>query len=84
MSITIYKDSAANAIFIEDANGVQFLNSLQATVTNGACNIHDIARDINIVTEHTHTHTHTHKPANPHTHKPTPTHLGGQWSGGES
>ena len=51
MSITIYKDSAANAIFIEDANGVQFLNSLQATVTNGACNIHDIARDINIVTE---------------------------------
>ena len=51
MSITIYKDSAANAIFIEDANGVQFLNSLQATVTNGACNIHDLAKDIDIVTE---------------------------------
>jgi len=29
--ITIYKDQQANAIFIEDANGVQFLNSLQAT-----------------------------------------------------
>jgi len=51
MSITIYRDSAANAIFIEDANGVQFLNSLQATVTNGACNIHDLAKDIDIVTE---------------------------------
>lgn len=51
MSITIYKDSAANAIFIEDANGVQFLNSLQATVTSGACNIHDLAKDIDIVTE---------------------------------
>lgn len=51
MSITVYKDSAANAIFIEDANGVQFLNSLQATVTNGACNIHDLAKDIDIVTD---------------------------------
>ncbi len=49
--IKVYKDSAANAIFIEDANGVQFLNSLQATVTNGACNIHDLAKDIDIVTE---------------------------------
>ena len=51
MTIKVYKDSAANAIFIEDANGVQFLNSLQATVTNGACNIHDLAKDIDIVTE---------------------------------
>jgi len=51
MSITIYKDAAANAIFIEDANGVQFLNSLQTTVTNGACNIHDLAKDIDIVSE---------------------------------
>lgn len=51
MTIRVYKDSAANAIFIEDANGVQFLNSLQATVTNGACNIHDLAKDIDIVTE---------------------------------
>lgn len=51
MTIKVYKDSAANAIFIEDANGVQFLNSLQTTVTNGACNIHDLAKDIDIVTE---------------------------------
>ena len=47
--IKIYKDSAANAIFIEDANGVQFLNSLQATVDNGTCSIHDLAKDIDIV-----------------------------------
>ena len=53
MTIKVYKDSAANAIFIEDANGVQFLNSLQATVTNGACNIQDLAKDIDIVTEQT-------------------------------
>ena len=49
--ITIYKDSSANAIFIEDANGVQFINSLQATIENGACSIHDLARDIDIVTD---------------------------------
>ena len=47
--ITIYRDNAANAIFIEDANGVQFLNSLQATVDNGFCSIHDLARDIDLV-----------------------------------
>ncbi len=51
MAITIYKDSAANAIFIEDANGVQFLNSLQATAENGSCSIHDLARDLSLVTE---------------------------------
>lgn len=50
MSITIYKDSSANAIFIEDANGVQFLNSLQATVDNGFCSIRDLAKDLDIVT----------------------------------
>ena len=49
--ITIYKDSSANAIFIEDANGVQFINSLQATVENGFCSIHDLARGIEIVTD---------------------------------
>ncbi len=48
--ITIYKDSSANAIFIEDANGVQFINSLQATIENGFCSIHDLARGIEIVT----------------------------------
>ncbi len=50
MSITIYKDSSANAIFIEDANGVQFLNSLQATTANGFCSIHDLAKNLDIVT----------------------------------
>jgi len=47
--ITIYKDDAANAIFIEDANGVQFLNSLQATVDGSDCSIHDLARNIDLV-----------------------------------
>ena len=51
MSIVIYKDNAANAIFIEDSNGVQFLNSLQATVDNSTCAIHDLARGIEIVSE---------------------------------
>lgn len=47
--IKIYKDSEANAIFIEDANGVQFINSLQTTVENGFCSIHDLAKGIEIV-----------------------------------
>lgn len=49
--IKIYKDSEANAIFIEDANGVQFINSLQATAENGVCSIRDLARAIDIVTD---------------------------------
>ncbi len=49
--IKIYKDESANAIFIEDANGVQFMNSLQAIVENGGISIHDLARDIDIVTD---------------------------------
>ena len=53
--IKIYRDSAANAIFIEDANGVQFINSLQATVENGFCSIHDLARDIDIVSDEDYT-----------------------------
>jgi len=51
MSIKIYKDSAANAIFIEDANGVQFLNSLQATEGSGVCSIHDLAKGFDIVSD---------------------------------
>lgn len=47
--IVIYKDLSANAIFIEDANGVQFLNSLQATIDAPHCDIHDLARNIEIV-----------------------------------
>lgn len=49
--VKIYKDSSANAIFIEDANGVQFLNALQASVENGTCSIRDLARDIEIVSD---------------------------------
>jgi hypothetical protein len=51
MSITIYRDQAANAIFLEDANGVQFINSLQATVSNGFCSIRDLAKDVDIATD---------------------------------
>ena len=49
--ITIYKDNEANAIFIEDANGVQFINSLQATLETGSTQIQitDLARNIAIV-----------------------------------
>ena len=49
MALTIYKDDTANAIFVEDANGVQFLNSLQATVENGHCFITDLSKNIQIV-----------------------------------
>lgn len=52
--IKIYKDNAANAIFIEDANGVQFLNSLHATVDNDLVSITDIAREFEIVSNTTH------------------------------
>ena len=31
-TIKVFKDESANSIFIEDANGAQFLNSLQATL----------------------------------------------------
>ncbi len=49
MTVTIHKDAAANAIFVEDSNGVQFLNSLQASMenpTDTVLNITDLARDI--------------------------------------
>ena len=48
--IVIYKDITSNAIFIENANGVQFINSLQATInSSGKCSIIDLARNIEIV-----------------------------------
>ena len=34
-TIKIFKDTQANSIFIEDANGAQFINSLQASIPNG-------------------------------------------------
>ena len=49
MALKIYRDNAANAIFIEDANGVQFLNSLHTTIENGSCSITDLSKDIEIV-----------------------------------
>ena len=55
MSIVIYKDTAANSIFIEDANGAQFLNSLQATVPTTQITIEDLARKIDIVSDEDHT-----------------------------
>lgn len=54
MSIKIYKDDAANAIFLETITGVQFVNSLQATVTNGLVNINDLAKGRAIVSNTTH------------------------------
>ena len=53
MSITIYKDASANAIFVEDANGVQFLNALQAYTddpTATTLSVRDTAREIDIFT----------------------------------
>ena len=55
MSIKIYKDIAANSIFIEDANGSQFLNSLQASVPTTTVTITDLARQIEIVSNADHT-----------------------------
>ena len=49
MSTTIYKDSSANAIFIEDANGAQFLNTLHATVNNSLVSITDTAKNFELV-----------------------------------
>jgi len=55
MSIKIYKDQAANSIFIEDANGAQFVNSLQASVPTTTVTITDLARQIEIVSNADHT-----------------------------
>ena len=52
---TIYRDNEANAIFIEDANGAQFLNSLQATVENDLVSITDTAKNFDLVTSLDHT-----------------------------
>jgi hypothetical protein len=52
--IVIYRDNNANAIFIEDNNGSQFLNNLQAfqdNPTDTTLSIRDIARDIEIISD---------------------------------
>ena len=51
MAIKIYKHIGAHAIFIEDANGVQFISSLQASVDNGTCSVTDLAKNIEIVSD---------------------------------
>ena len=54
MSIKVFKDESANSIFIEDANGAQFLNSLQATVPTTMVNISDLAKQFDIVSNADH------------------------------
>ena len=49
--IIVYKDDAANAIFFENANGAQFLNSLLAIEVSGTkVSVQDLAKGIEIVT----------------------------------
>ena len=55
MSIKVYKDDSANSIFLEDANGAQFINSLLASVPDGTVTITDLARQIDIVSNANHT-----------------------------
>ena len=50
----IYRDNEANAIFIEDANGAQFLNSLQATVDSNLLSITDTAKGFELVSSASH------------------------------
>ncbi len=47
--IKIYKDNAANAIFIEDANGGQFVNSLTASFVGNLVTVTDTSRSIEII-----------------------------------
>jgi len=52
--IIIYRDDNARAIFIENQNGVQFLNNLQAfqdSITDSFLSIRDISRDIEIMSD---------------------------------
>ena len=56
MPVKIYKDDSANSIFIEDANGAQFLNSLHASVDDaGLVDIEDLAKGFDIVSATAHT-----------------------------
>ena len=50
--IKIYKDTQANAIFLEDSNGAQFLNSLHASIEpagSDTVSITDLAKAIDLV-----------------------------------
>lgn len=51
MTVTIFRDNDANAVFIVDANGVQFFNSLQAVLnspTDVVIDVLDLARDLKV------------------------------------
>ena len=65
-TIKIYKDPAANAIFIEDANGTQFVNSLQASVPTSGVTITDLSKQIELVSDIDHT-SFVDKDGNPYT-----------------
>ena len=48
MTVKIYKDADANAIFVEDNNGAQFMNNLQAVMDDPAdayFHVRDKSRD---------------------------------------
>ncbi len=52
--IKIYRDAAANSIFLQDANGAQFTNSLQAILNetdNTLVSIRDLAKQVDIVSD---------------------------------
>lgn len=54
MTVTVYKDQDANAVFIENSNGVQFLNSLQATMNGPSdvvINVQDLSKGIQIFSD---------------------------------
>ena len=56
--IKIYKNDAANAIFLEDDNGAQFINSIQAVVLDPnatTLSIYDLVKDIYLVFEEEYT-----------------------------
>ena len=53
MSVVIYRDNDARAIFIEDANGAQFLNALHATLdlSTSKVSVTDTAKEIRLVSD---------------------------------
>ena len=57
MTVKIYKEENANAIFVENESGARFLNSLQANVNDENSNnvdIHDRVKDIKIISNTPH------------------------------
>lgn len=58
MGINIYRNEGANSVFIEDANGAQFTNSLRAILSDtnsSGCSIVDLVRDIELISDITYT-----------------------------